>query len=405
MAVAPTLFLASAVANAAALPPSTWVALAPLPGGDARAPVFAITVSPVDDHVIVAGGGGGGIFRSTDGGGTWTNVQSGHSAVLAAAFSPFNPQLVLVGTRGAGAYVSKDGGAQWSAVTGLDGRQVRAFAFAKTITVAATDRGVYGSDDGTTWTSLGLASTSISAVAVEAVNPPVRLVAGGESGATGGVPFFESLDAGATWTPLQPAISGTLITRIAAGPLPPNGTVRPLVVGTNTGLFISNDNAATFTALSSGALLPSTDYTQVAFTAAHFDRFYVASDGGGGESGGIWATADLGQHFASLRSPLQSVTALAVSTDEQPILYVATFRPSDHAVLLWAYHDTGGTPQQPQGSPTPTASGPRTNHPQPGGFDLFKTLSSAQAPYIALGVIALAVLVLAAVTQIRSRRH
>lgn len=403
MAVAPTLLLAATAASADALAPSTWTALAPLPDG-ARTPVFAIAVSPVDDHVVIAGSGPGNLSRSTDGGGKWTNVLAGNAAVLAVAFSPFNPQLVLAGTRGAGAYVSKDGGAQWSAVTGLAGRQVRAFAFAKTIAVAATDHGVYGSDDGSTWTSLGLSNTSIDAVAVEAVNPPVRLVAGGESGATGGVPFFESVDAGATWTPLQPAISGTLITRIAAGPLPPNATVRPLVVGTNSGLFISSDNAATFTALSSGALLPSTDYTQVGFTAAHFDRFYVASDGGGGENGGIWATADSGQHFASLRSPLQSVTALAVSTDEQPILYVATFRPSDHAVFLWAYHDTGGTPQQPLGSSTPSASGPRIS-PTPGGFDLFKELSSAQVPYIALGVIALAVLVLAAVTQIRSRRH
>ena len=404
MAVVPTLLIASMAASADALPPSTWVALAPLPGATG-APVFAIAVSPIDDHLVVAGGGGGGLFRSTDGGGAWTNVLAGKAAVLAVAFSPFNPQLVLAGTRGGGAYVSSDSGAKWNPVTGLDGRQVRAFAFAKSLTVAATDHGVYSSDDGAAWTSLGLSSTSIDAVAVAAVNPPVRLVAGGESGTTGGLPFLESIDAGATWTPLQPAISGTVITRIAAGPLPPNGTVRPIVVGTNTGLFISADNAATFTALSSGTLLPSTDYTQVGFTAAHYDRFYVASDGGGGESGGIWATGDSGQHFSSLRPPLQSVTGLAVSTDEQPVLYVATFRPSDHAVLLWAYHDTGGTPQQPLGTVTPTASGVRPHSSPSPGFDLGKFLSSTQAPYIALGVVALAVLVLAAVAQIRSRRH
>ncbi len=150
--------------------------------------------------------------------------------------------------------------------------------------------------------------------------------------------------------------------------------------------------------------MPSTDYTQVGFTAAHFDRFYVASDGGGGESGGIWATGDSGQHFSTLRPPLQAVTALAVSGDEQPILYVATFRPSDHAVFLWSYHDTGGTPQQPLGV-SPTASGVRPHSPLPSGFDLFKWLSSAQAPYIALGVIALAVVVLAVVSQLRSRRR
>jgi photosystem II stability/assembly factor-like uncharacterized protein len=390
-------------AHGDALPPSTWVELGSLPD-PGRVPVFAIAVDPVDDRAVIAGGGQGGLYRSADGGATWTRVQRGNAAVLTIAFSPFNPTLVLAGTRDGGALKSTDGGVTWSPAAGLEGRQVRVFGFAHTMIVAGTDHGVYASDTGATWTSLGLSTSSIDAIAVAAVNPPVRLVAGGESGTSGTVPLWTSTDAGATWTPLKPAISGTIITRIAAGPLPANGNVRPLVLGTNTGLFISQDNGATFTSLSSGALLPSTDYTQVGFTAAHFDRFYVGSDGGGGESGGVWATGDSGQHFSSLRPPLQAVTALAVSGDEQPILYVATFRPSDHAVFLWSYHDTGGTPQQPAGV-APTASGARPHGAQPSGFDLFKWLSSAQAPYIALGVIALAVLVLALVSQIRSRRR
>lgn len=403
MAVCPTLLIAAIAASADASPPSTWVELKSLPD-TGRMPVFAIAVDPVNDQALIAGGGQGGLYRSADGGAAWSQVQRGNAAVLTIAYSPFNPTLVLAGTRGGGVSISTDGGRSWSAAAGLEGRAVRAFGFARTVIVAATDRGVYSSDTGATWTSIGLSTSSIDAIAVAAVNPPVRLVAGGDSGPSGTVPLWTSADAGATWTALQPAISGTIVTRLAAGPLPPNGTVRPLVLGTNTGLFISQDNGTTFTSLSSGALLPSTDYTQVDFTAAHFDRFYVASDGGGGESGGVWATGDSGQHFSSLLPPLQSVTALAVSGDEQPILYVATFRPSDHAVFLWSYHDTGGTPQQPVGV-TPTASGARPHSSQPSGFDLFKWLGSAQAPYIALGGIALAVLLLAVVSQIRSRRR
>lgn len=403
MAVGPTLLLTAIAANADVLPPSTWVALTSLPGGGGT-PVFAMAVDPINDHALVAGGGEGGLFRSGDGGATWTSVMRGGSAVLTIAFSPFSPTLVLAGTRGAGAYLSSDGGVKWSPAAGLDGRQVRAFGFARTMIVAATDKGVYSSDTGQSWSSLGLATSSVDAIAVAAVNAPVRLVAGGDAGQSGTIPMWTSTDAGSTWTALKPAISGTIVTRIAAGPLPPNGTVRPLVVGTNTALFISQDNGTTFTSLSAGALLPSTDYTQIGFTSTHHDRFYVASDGGGAESGGIWATGDSGQHFSSLQPPLQSVTALAVSGDEQPILYVATFRPSDHGVFLWSYHDTGGAPQQPFGS-TPTASGARP-HSSPGsGLDLIKLLSSSQVPYIALGVIALVVLLLAVVSQIRSRRR
>lgn len=405
MAVLPTLLFAGQAVNADALPPSTWVALSSI-AGLGHEPVFALAVDPVNDHAVIAGGGQGGIYRTTDGGTTWTEALREGSAVLTIAFSPFNPGLVLAGTRGGGAFASVDAGAHWNAVTGLEGRQVRAFGFARPMVVAATDRGVFGSSDGDTWQATGLANVSVEAVGVAAVNPPVRLLAGGDAGASGAIPMWQSLDAGATWSQLTPAISGTIITKIAAGPLPPNSGVRPIVVGTNTGLFISQDNAATFTALSAGALLPSTDYTQIGFTAAHYDRFYVASDGGGGESGGVWATGDSGQDFSSLRPPLPAVTALAVSGDEQPILYVATFRPFDHGVFLWAYHDTGGTPQQPAGAQTPNASGARLHgSPSFSLGDFFRDLGSSQVPYIALGAIALAVLLLAAVSQLRSRRR
>lgn len=364
--------------------------------------MFAIAVSPIDDHVLVAGGGAGGIYRSSDGGTSWNAVLPGKTAVLTIAFSPFNPQVVLAGTRGGGAFISTDGGVKWNAAGGLDGRQVRAFAFAKSLVVAGTDKGVYSSDDGKAWASAGLTSTSIDAIAVAAVNPPVRLIAGGDSSGAG-IPLYESIDAGATWNPLTPAISGTVVTKIAAGPLPPTGNIRAIVVGTNTGLFISTDNGATFTALSAGALLPSTDYTQIGFTSTHYDRFYVASDGGG-ESGGIWATGDAGQHFSSLQPPLPSVTALAVSADEQPILYVATFRPADHEVFIWSYHDTGGAPQQPVGGAS-TASGSGLHRVNAAESDLLKLLSAAQLPYIALGVLALGVLGWAVVSQFRSRRY
>jgi hypothetical protein len=398
-----SLIFASSTVTAAAFPPSTWIALTTLPGAN-HAPIFALAVNPANDQQLIAGNGSGGLSRSEDGGTTWKSVHSGSAAILTVAYSPFNPGLVLAGTQGGGAFVSSDGGTHWAAAGGLENRKVRAFAFARTLVVAGTDHGVYMSDTGTTWSASGLTTTSIDAVSVAAVNPPVRLVAGGDGG-QGGIPLFQSLDGGNSWAPMNPAISGTIITRVASGPLPPTGDVRPLVVGTNAGLFISADNGKTFTALSAGQLLPSTDYTQIGFTAVHFDRFFVASDGGGAESGGLWSTADSGQHFSSLEPPLPSVTALAVSGDEQPILYVATFRASDHAPMLWAFRDTGGTPQGPITNSTPTATAARTNPHGASILDFLRAVASSQIPYVALGVIALLLIALAVVSQLRSRRR
>jgi hypothetical protein len=98
------------------------------------------------------------------------------------------------------------------------------------------------------------------------------------------------------------------------------------------------------------------------------------------------------------------VTALAVSNDESPTLYVATFRAADHVASLWVYHDTGAAPRGPAVSHTPVVSGSRTAAPQK-GFRLPDFLNSPQTPYIALGVIALLLLITAAIANLRARHR
>jgi len=386
----------------AAQPDSTWVALSPLPN-QPRSALFALAVDPFSNQLVIAGDARGSLFRTTNGGASWKSVHSGKSSISTVAFSPSTQGFVLAGTRGAGVLLSRDSGATWTAARGLDGRTVRAFAFALTLVAAGTDRGVYLSADGLSWSQSGLANRNINALAVEAIHTPVRLIAGGDSPSSGSsLPLFETLDGGASWKQISPAISGTIAVRLASGPLPPTGNVRPLLLGTNTGLFHSRDNGATFAPLSGGGLLPTTDYTQTDFITVHYDRFYVASDGGGSGSGGLWRTNNSGQTFASLRPPEASITALAVSNDEKPILYVATFRPSSHTAALWAYHDTGGTPQGPSGTTSPVASGARATALGDGSL-VDELLASPQLPYIGLGLGALAVIFTAIAAHLRGR--
>jgi hypothetical protein len=393
--------IAAVTAFADALPDSTWVALKPLPH-QGHSAVFALAVDPSNNQSVVAGNSEGSLLKSSSGGTTWNTVHSGKASLTTIAYSPFTAGLVLAGTRGSGALVSRDGGGTWSAAPGLEGRSVRVFAFALTLVAAGTDHGVYVSPDGFNWSQSGLTNRNISAVAVEAIHEPVRLVAGSDAQtSSGALPLYQSLDGGATWTPFTPPISGTIVVKLAAGPLPPTGNVRPLIVGTNTGLFASTDNGVTFNPLSGGALLPATDYTQVNFITDHYDRFYAASDGGGSKSGGLWRTNDAGQDFTSVQPPEPAVSALAVSNDENPTLYVATFQPSTHVASLWAYHDTGGTPQGPPPQ-TPVASASRTGHS--GGDSLLsQILAAPQLPYVGLGLGALAVVMTAVVAHLRGR--
>jgi len=390
-------------ALAEALPPSTWVALKPLPH-QGRTAIFALAVDPSNSQRLIAGNSEGTLLRSSDGAATWTSVHTGKAALTTVAFSPFNSGLVLAGTRGGGGLVSRDGGATWAVATGLDGRQVRVFSFSLTTVAAGTDKGVFISQDGSSWQPSGLANRSIAALVVTAIHVPVRLIAGSDGPLIAGtVPLFQSIDGGVSWTALSPAVSGTYVVKLAAGPLPPVGDTRPVIAGTNAGLFASTDNGSSFVALSGGSVLPSTDYTQIAFITDHHDRFYAASDGGGSGAGGLWRTNDGGQSFGSLVPPMRSITALAVSNDESPFLYVATFRPSDHVATLWVYRDTGGTPQGPILSPTPVASGGRTSGPP--GSSVFDLLTRSQTPYIGLGLGALVVVLLALLANTRARRR
>ena len=393
--------IASIVALADALPNSTWVPLGSLPHQGSTA-IFALAVDPSNNQVLLSGNSEGSLLKSANGGTSWNVVHAGKSVVTTIAYSQYTSGLVLAGTRGGGALLSRDGGTTWSSTAGLEGRNVHAFAYSLTIIAAGTDKGVFVSSDGGSWSQSTLSNRSIDANAVEAIHAPVRLVAGSDAQVSGSLPMFQSVDSGASWTTLTPPIAGTTIDKLAAGPLPATGNVRPLVVGTNTGLFLSNDNAVSFAPLSGGALLPATDYTQVAFITDHFDRFYAASDGGGSRSGGLWRTDDGGQSFRSLQPPQPSVTALAVSNDEDPVLYVAIFQPSTHASSLWAYHDTGGSPQGPSSSQSPVASEARQAHPG-NTSTLQQILDAPQLPYVGLGLGALAVVLTAVVAHMRSR--
>ena len=386
-------------------PPSTWVPLKPLPH-QGRSAIFALAVDPTNNQVLIAGNSEGALLRSADGASTWTSVHSGKFVVTAIVFSPVKAGFVLAGTRGGGALVSQDDGATWSATTGLEGRIVHAFGFSMTVVAAGTDKGVYISQDGTSWSPSGLSNRSIDALAVPAIHVPVRFLAASDAPlSAGSVPLFQSLDGGATWSPSSPAVSGAYIVKLTAGPLPPTGATRPVIAGTNAGLFASTDNGVTFLPLSGGSTLPATDYTQIAFITDHYDRFYAASDGGGSGAGGLWRTNDGGATFLSLVPPMRSITALAVSNDESPFLYVATFRPSDHVAALWLYRDTGGTPQGPLGSPTPAASGSRSAGGASSGSSWLDIVTSSKTPYIGLGVGALALIMLAVVAHLRGRRR
>ena len=74
---------------------------------------------PQTPSTLYAGTGGAGVFKSTDGGATWTSINASwlsNAFVLALAVDPELPATIYVGSAGAQILKSTDGGSTWSGV-------------------------------------------------------------------------------------------------------------------------------------------------------------------------------------------------------------------------------------------------------------------------------------------------
>ena len=83
--------------------------------------IYALAIDPATPTTLYAGTGGG-VFKSTNGGGNWSAVNTGltNTNVYALAIDPATPTTLYAGTHDGGVFKSTNGGGNWSAVnTGL----------------------------------------------------------------------------------------------------------------------------------------------------------------------------------------------------------------------------------------------------------------------------------------------
>jgi photosystem II stability/assembly factor-like uncharacterized protein len=214
-----------------------WRSIGPLRGG--RSIAAAGSASRPFEYYF--GATGGGLWKTVDGGTSWTPVTDGQiasSSVGAIAVSPSNPDVVYIGMgeaqlrgnvmQGDGVYKSIDGGKRWQHVGLADTLTISrlrvhptnpdvVYAAALGDPTQPTDaRGVYRSrDGGTTWTRVLFRDARTGAVDL-AIDPrdantlyaalwevyriPWQLSSGGP-----GSGLFKSTDGGETWAEITRA--------------------------------------------------------------------------------------------------------------------------------------------------------------------------------------------------------
>ena len=269
-----------------------------------------IEAIPGRPSTIFVGTAGGGVFRTTNNGTTWAPVfdRDGRSTSIGdIAIAPSDPGIVWVGTGepnnrqsstwGDGIYRSLDGGETWTHMglkeTHHIGRVVIHPRNPNTVFVAALghlwgpndDRGVYRTTDGgTTWKKV-LAGNNVTGAVDVALDPDGRTVYAAMYqrqrrgfGFVGGGPgsgLFRSRDGGDTWEPLTNGLPVGVKGRIgiAIAPSQPN-TVYAIVEAKAGGVFRSDDKGSTWTRQSSLNPRPMY-YSQVRVDPQHSDRVWV----------------------------------------------------------------------------------------------------------------------------------
>lgn len=224
-----------------------------------------------------------GLFTKTEGAVLWSQVTAASlpsTDITSLAFLPDVPKVIYVGTSDLGIFVSNDGGTSWLPANGglPHGMAINDLSFdpAQNQLWAATPVGAYRSANrGVSWQpfSNGLPATII-------VNTIVPTSASGGiqgllyMGTNHGI--FLSQDAGAHWTTSAEVLTGVTIYSILVDFRSTNGT--SVYIATNLGAFLSKDSGQNWQTVASGLPKSAPMYALV-FGAANNAQLYAAGKG------------------------------------------------------------------------------------------------------------------------------
>ena len=306
--------------------------------------VASLVIDPLTPSTLYAGSYYG-VFRSSDSGNHWTEVDTGiagvseddgalHRNVTSLAADPKAPTVLYASTDGGGVFCSTDKGDHWTLMnTGLSdlhaGSLVISSVAPATLTVA-TDSGIFRLvRGGATWTMANVGITNHTlALAVDPQTPGV-VYAG-----TDGAGVFRSTDAGDHWTAVNTGLPYVRVTSLAIDPK----STTTIYAGPDRGVFRSGDGGATWTLKKAG--ISEWEAISLAIDPRTPSTLYV------GTHNGVYRSTDSGDHWTTANTGMTQtrVAALAINSQTPTTLYAGTnlgvFRSVD-SDTTWVATDTG----------------------------------------------------------------
>jgi photosystem II stability/assembly factor-like uncharacterized protein len=298
-----------------------WSAIGPM-GGDARA--FAAV--PGQPQHLYLGTTNSWIYESVDGGASWHRLSKldpaddlvlDHIVVDAANTATVYAAAWKLDQPGGGLWVSRDSGRSWSAVEGLRGQSIRAFAQAPSeprILIAGTLEGVFRSrDSGVSWTQISppgsLEIHEVESVAIDPADPEV-IYAG-----TWHLPW-KTTDGGEKWHNIKKGvIDDSDVFSIIIDPAQP----KIVFASACSGIYKSENAAELFKKIEG---IPSTARRTRVLKQDPGNREVLYA----GTTEGLYKTVDGGRHFERMTGPDVIVNDVLIDPEDSNHVLVATDR-------------------------------------------------------------------------------
>jgi photosystem II stability/assembly factor-like uncharacterized protein len=203
---------------------------------------YVLAIATAEPQIFI-GTDQGGVYRTTDNGENWSQVNSGLTSTSVSALV-FSGSTLFAGTSVGGIFRSTDYGLNWTEVnSGLSVLFINTLAVSGSNIFAGARYSVTGggvflsTNNGDSWTYVGLTDYEVYSLAISGDN----IFAGTDNG------VFLSTNNGANWTEVNSDLAADDVYALQVSD-------NNLYAGTNNGMFYSDNNGSSWTNISSSTL-------------------------------------------------------------------------------------------------------------------------------------------------------